>query len=349
MAGKDEKSKTTTVTMAASGNSRPEGYTNICADGHACDNDATCVESLLEEHKYVCDCHEAYLQTGRVYAGLSCQHVATQYCTSTGEISETLFCVNDGVCRNKVGVSAQHPGCECPPEYSGDHCQYIAGGSEPDALSYFLDGTTFASAMDGSTSMNSNNNGVLVTTEGPGINPAAIVLPILTVTLCVVGYLLWKYRTHNLRGHMVDKNKAVDENMMDADGSSMLKNPMTQMMLAGRRNSTPAFSSTHKAALMDPPDFEDLLEQSDHVKFHVHPATAKLYASDPMLHYNGTSDTSGSGSPTSYSEEYDIGQSQRFEEYDPNDFGTHNIEPALGPRPEEEEYEEPTDETTTLT
>ena len=99
---------------------------------------------------------------------------------------------------------------------------------------------------------------------------------------------------------------------------------------------------------MDPPDFEDLLEQSDHVKFHMDPTTHKLFASDPTLHYNGTSDTSGSGSPTSYSEEYDIGQSQRFEEFDPNDFTTNNIEPALGPGPEEE-YEETTDETTTLT
>jgi hypothetical protein len=299
-----------------------EGFTNICPDGHACDNESTCVESLMHEHGYVCDCHFAYLQTGRVYAGMSCQHAATDYCTATGEISESSFCANSGKCRATVGPKDVHPGCDCPTGYAGEHCQYIAG-SQPDALSYFVDGTT-ASDID-----------VFRNTEGPGINPAAVVLPILAVTLIVLGFFLWKLPSLNLNGHTVDKSKSADENMMDADGSASMKNKSNLLVNTSsghRRNSTPSFSSSHKAALMDPPDFDDLLEQSDHVKFHMDPTMAvthKLFASDPTLHYNHTSDTSGTGSPSSYVEDYDMAALPAFEEYDPNDFTTTNTDPRL--------------------
>ena len=310
---------TFTMTSDASITLNPhvEGTTSICTDGHPCDNDSTCVESLIHERRYVCDCHFAYLQTGRVYAGLSCQHAATEYCTTTGDISESNFCANQGTCRAKVGAKDVHPGCDCPTGYAGEHCQYIAG-SQPDPTSYFLDGTT-ASAIDG----------YRIITEGPGLNPAAIVIPILTVTMALMGIFLWKYRSFTLQGHTVEKEKSADENMIDADGSSMLKKNslLANNMILHRRNSTPAFSSSHKAALMDPPDFDDLLEQSDHVKFHMDPtmtASHKLFASDPMLHYNHTSDTTGSGSPTNYVEDYDMTALPAFEEYDPNDFTTTN-------------------------
>ena len=126
---------------------------------------------------------------------------------------------------------------------------------------------------------------------------------------------------------MAHKSKKADENMMEADGSNtMMKKTGSLFMTSQRRNSTPAFSSTHKAALMDPPDFEDLLEQSDHVKFHMDPtgtASHKLFASDPGLHYAATTETTGSGSPTNYdADKYDMseGGAAEFEEYDPNDF-----------------------------
>jgi hypothetical protein len=306
-------------------NAQPEGYTNICKDGHACDNESTCVESLMHEHSYVCDCHNAYLQTGRAHAGLSCQHVATEYCTVTGEVSESLFCTNSGKCRSQVNLEDLHPGCTCPTGYAGDQCQYIVG-SEPDPMSYFLDGTA-ATATD---------EGLHNIEEGPGIDPAAIVIPIMMVTLILLGYFLYKFRL--LKGHLIDKTKMADENMMEADGSSSMKyhtsnNSLTNTSSGHRRNSTPAFSSSHKAALMDPPDFDDLLEQSDHVKFHnmdpTMSVTHKLFASDPTLNYNYTSDTSGTGSPTSYVEDYDMAALPAFEEYDPNDFTTSNTDATL--------------------
>lgn len=329
-------STTTTTTVSS------DAYTNICPDGHACDNDASCVESLLQENKYVCDCTDAYEQTGRVYAGLSCQHVATAYCTTSGEISQTSYCVNEGVCNSKVAPTASHPGCKCPKNYTGEHCQFIVG-SAPAETSYFLDGTTYAAAH-------------YVNTEGPGVNPAAIVLPILFVTMGAMGYFLWKYRGFSLSGGLVvDKSKKADENMLEADGTS-LSTSMSKLagvggpkgITPGRRMSTPAFSSTHKAALMDPPDFEDLLEQSDHVAFHMDPtgtAVHKFFASDPTLNFIPTTSTSGSGEsfPTSYSdnangtnytENYDLSQNQMFEEYDPKDFTNQdleNIDTAMNP------------------
>lgn len=312
-----KKTTTTTSTQSVSVAGPNDTYTNMCPDGHACDNDSTCVESLLHENKYVCDCHDAFLQTGRVYAGLSCQHVATEYCTKSGEISSRAFCANQGSCKSKVdSTTAAHPGCKCPKSYTGEHCQYIQN-SVPNELSYFLDGTTFSARMK------------LIQKEGAGIPPAAIVVPILLVTFGILGFALYKYRGFGfMGGHVVDKSKKADENMMEADGSNTMKpgaakNPL--FLNTQRRNSTPAFSSTHKAALMDPPDFEDLLEQSDHVKFHMDPtgtATHKLFASDPGLQFAPTADTTGSGSPTNYMDDdrYGSGAQETFEEYDPSDF-----------------------------
>ena len=316
MSNNNKKTTTTTTTDSVSVAGPNDTYTNMCPDGHACDNDASCVESLLHENKYVCDCHDAYLQTGRVYAGLSCQHVATEYCTESGEISQSSFCTNQGSCKSKASgaTTAAHAGCKCPKGYTGDHCQYIQN-SVPSDMSYFLDGTTFAARMK-------------LAQEGEGIPPAAIVVPILLVTFGVLGFVLYKYRGFGWTGagHVVDKNKKADENMLEADGSNTLNNKTNPLFLSTqRRNSTPAFSSTHKAALMDPPDFDDLLEQSDHVKFHMDPtgtASHKLFASDPGLQFAPTADTTGSGSPTNYmnDDRYGTGGTEAFDEYDPSEF-----------------------------
>jgi len=316
-------STTSTSSVAVSGPN--DSYINMCPDGHACDNDASCVESLLHENKYVCDCHDAYLQLGKVYTGLSCQHVATEYCTESGEISQISFCANQGTCKSKVqSPTAAHPGCNCPQNYDGEHCQYVRN-SVPTELSYFLDGTTFSARFRPTT-----------ITEGSGISPAAIVVPILAVVCGILGYVMFKYRglpTLFSGKHVVDKSKRADENLMNVDGSSTFPTKKNNNGTANslfsysqhRRNSTPAFSSTHKAALMEPPDFEDLLEQSDHVKFHMDPtgsATHKLFASDPGLIYNHTMETTGSGSPTNNNtgddtEEYNMDHDEGgLEDYD---------------------------------
>lgn len=366
---KANTTKTTTVTTATvTATSSAEGvssaqtdaYTNVCPDGHACDNDSTCVESLLQESKYVCDCHDSYINTGRVFSGLSCQHVATEFCTTTGEISHIAYCVNKGQCLKKIDPTATtgganaHPGCSCPRNYEGEHCQYITG-STPDEMSYFLDGTTFAARFihpDG---------------EGPGFSPVAIVVPILLVTFAALGYVLWKYRGLDLvklklsgwrnkeDPHVIDKTKTADENMLDANGDTVAE-MRGQFKYQGRRNSTPSFSTNHKTGslshIMDPPDFDDLLEQSDHVQFHMdHTGSAshKLFASDPNLTYNPTVETTGTGSQESSESNNDDGTGAgahlspsyavpgddfnedldnsptEFEEYDPSDFSTRGV------------------------
>ena len=296
------------------------GYTNICPDGHACDNDSTCMESILQERKYVCDCYDAYEQTGRVFAGVSCQHMATEYCTSSGELSQTLFCTNQGTCQSKVTASSsQHPGCRCPKGYTGAHCEYVEG-SVPLETSYFWDGTTYAHQF-----YKNHRQGV---EEGLPMNPAAIVMPILSVVFLALGLTLWKYRRMTL-GHVHDKSKQPDVNMLEADGSASMADVIgptsTGSFGMGKRNSTPTFSSTHKAALMEPPDFENLLEQSDHVHFHkdyTGSRTHKLFASDPTLNYTPTMETTGSGSPTNAEEEEAISGDNHHDVFQEEDLNS---------------------------
>mmetsp|Transcript_81695 Transcript_81695/g.236034 ORF Transcript_81695/g.236034 Transcript_81695/m.236034 type:complete len:234 (+) Transcript_81695:249-950(+) len=97
-----------------------------CPDGHRCQHGSLCVEA--EEGSYYCDCSTS---TGD-YAGLSCEFAAENYCLGTDGFA-LVWCTNRGLCQ----ISPSNLWyCECPPEYDGPHCEYVAGAKPSDWPSY---------------------------------------------------------------------------------------------------------------------------------------------------------------------------------------------------------------------
>mmetsp|Transcript_9945 Transcript_9945/g.15289 ORF Transcript_9945/g.15289 Transcript_9945/m.15289 type:complete len:245 (-) Transcript_9945:78-812(-) len=95
----------------------------ICEDGHRCLNGSMCTENPNDEGSFYCDCDEII---DSVYAGIHCEHKATSFCTSSGEVSRTSFCTNEGTCSVKTGDPIRGPyiACKCKAGYEGDHCQF---------------------------------------------------------------------------------------------------------------------------------------------------------------------------------------------------------------------------------
>ena len=106
-----------------------KGFTT-CPDGHHCDNGSLCTENPYDEGAYYCDCEESFLNDA--VAGLSCEHVATDYCTFNKEFSSISFCTNGGTCKVIVNPGSAHMGCDCPKEYEGEHCQFVQGTNVPE-------------------------------------------------------------------------------------------------------------------------------------------------------------------------------------------------------------------------
>jgi hypothetical protein len=88
-----------------------------------------CTENPAKEGSYSCDCEESILDDA--VAGLSCEHVATAYCTFNQEVSSVSFCTNHGTCVAEVSPESAHLGCNCPENYDGDHCQFVKGTNAP--------------------------------------------------------------------------------------------------------------------------------------------------------------------------------------------------------------------------
>jgi EGF-like domain len=97
-----------------------DGDEAVCPDQHVCHNGAMCVEYPDKEGRYMCDC-EASTDPDSVYAGLSCEHVATVYCNFENRLSPTSFCTNGGTCvENSAAQGDKHFGCICTDAYTGD-------------------------------------------------------------------------------------------------------------------------------------------------------------------------------------------------------------------------------------
>jgi hypothetical protein len=100
----------------------------VCGEGeHICLHGSTCVS---DDGKHACDCSDAD-QGQSLFAGDSCQHAATDVCT-LGEPSPGrpfYFCVNEGICKEKVTADQPHPGCDCPNGWMGTHCEIRVGSS----------------------------------------------------------------------------------------------------------------------------------------------------------------------------------------------------------------------------
>ena len=102
-----------------------------CEDGeHTCFNGSQCVRNnhldpVTNKYKYHCDCTKASGVSS--FAGIQCQEAATSYCVEGRSKSEYAFCTNGGGCVKMVVHGSPHPGCNCPEDFEGMHCQYLKG------------------------------------------------------------------------------------------------------------------------------------------------------------------------------------------------------------------------------
>lgn len=109
-----------------------------CEDGErTCYNGSTCVrnnhrDATTNKYKYHCDCTKADGESP--FAGLQCRQQATTYCVVGRTQSEYAFCANGGECIRVVENGKAHPGCKCPTEFEGQHCQYLKGHAPEEDL-----------------------------------------------------------------------------------------------------------------------------------------------------------------------------------------------------------------------
>ena len=93
----------------------------VCDDHHICRNGSRCVPHPNFPGSYTCECSTDQ----EVYAGLSCDHVATSYCNDGNEVNAQSFCTNHGVCVDNFSEDGEHAGCICPEEYKGEVGEFI--------------------------------------------------------------------------------------------------------------------------------------------------------------------------------------------------------------------------------
>ena len=109
-----------------------------CEDGErTCYNGSSCKrnnhrDATTNKYKYHCDCTKADGESP--FAGLECRQQATTYCVVGREQSEYAFCANGGECVRVVENGKAHPGCKCPTEFEGQHCQYLKGEAPEEDL-----------------------------------------------------------------------------------------------------------------------------------------------------------------------------------------------------------------------
>eukprot|EP00339_Tiarina_fusa_P011292 CAMPEP_0117001034 /NCGR_PEP_ID=MMETSP0472-20121206/3172_1 /TAXON_ID=693140 ORGANISM="Tiarina fusus, Strain LIS" /NCGR_SAMPLE_ID=MMETSP0472 /ASSEMBLY_ACC=CAM_ASM_000603 /LENGTH=231 /DNA_ID=CAMNT_0004700915 /DNA_START=105 /DNA_END=801 /DNA_ORIENTATION=- len=104
------------------------GFFRTCRDGHRCEYGSTCVEAPNEEGSFFCDCSTA---TGD-FAGLFCEYEAENYCRFPQEVTSSWFCTNRGTCVLASGSDSADWRCDCPDNYDGPHCEFIAGALPSD-------------------------------------------------------------------------------------------------------------------------------------------------------------------------------------------------------------------------
>lgn len=83
--------------------------------------------------------------------------MSTDICTTNSQPgvgkANFAFCVNNGLCKAKVGDNQPHPGCNCEEGFSGDHCEFLGDGG--DGSSNSGSGSSLSSSgSDSNTSAN---------------------------------------------------------------------------------------------------------------------------------------------------------------------------------------------------
>lgn len=108
-----------------------ENKLEVCGeDQHFCLHGSKCIPDTNVDQGYSCDCSQADDITGdnnkiHVFAGDSCQYTDTDICTIGDEYpgQPLYFCVHGGSCNDWVIGNVADPGCTCPDNYTGPHCE----------------------------------------------------------------------------------------------------------------------------------------------------------------------------------------------------------------------------------
>lgn len=108
-----------------------ESKIEVCGeDQHFCLHGSKCISDTTVDWGYSCDCSQADFSIGNnndihYFAGDSCQYTDSDICTIGNEYSgqPLYFCVNGGSCNAWVLSDEPDPGCTCPDNYIGPHCE----------------------------------------------------------------------------------------------------------------------------------------------------------------------------------------------------------------------------------
>mmetsp|Transcript_9023 Transcript_9023/g.26947 ORF Transcript_9023/g.26947 Transcript_9023/m.26947 type:complete len:1468 (-) Transcript_9023:215-4618(-) len=112
----------------------PAGFTgvdcsikfDVCDENHACPYGSTCSfrgKTVSGKKMFTCNCKGVTDENGNAVAGEHCQHQATEYCVLR-QSSLHSFCTHNGKCVDQISAEEKHPGCICPPGWTGNHCEF---------------------------------------------------------------------------------------------------------------------------------------------------------------------------------------------------------------------------------
>ena len=135
------------------------------------------------------------------------------------------FCVNNGLCKAKVGDNDPHPGCNCEEGFTGDHCEFLGnaiGGSHSGGSSSSSGSSTSSSGpssgsstgSSSGSSSGSSNNVIVSTPTSSGADEAnrSVVVAISSIlVLLLVGAGLFVLRTLVRGGGSANKGKTAAE------------------------------------------------------------------------------------------------------------------------------------------
>ena len=184
---------------------------------HYCFHGSKCVYD--SSGKPYCDCDDAQAridgQLETVFGGSSCQHRASDICmTHDGDADDgdedssnhknnmfltrpLYFCVNQGQCREYVTMDDPDPGCDCPSEWLGPHCE-IYKSVESQLGSSLFDDDEFSDDED------ERRTGLLVWTT--------------LLLLMVLGYLLVRARRLSRESLDPSPTKPEEEDGVQGEG-----------------------------------------------------------------------------------------------------------------------------------
>jgi hypothetical protein len=92
-------------------------------------NGGVCTEIKSEGGRLwaVCDCRNAFGQSGTSVENPDCRYSVTDVCEVGATQSDYAYCYNGGTCLAMIGARSKepHPGCDCSgTRFAGRHCQF---------------------------------------------------------------------------------------------------------------------------------------------------------------------------------------------------------------------------------